>query len=98
MITRLIPKTYVVTLYLSRPYENFASTSLRLVFVTQLHLLFTKFQCALLLVQWCQDDHSSRYSPMMKECLCGPYSSKVATSRFARYSRIAVGIFKDLCD
>ena len=48
MITRLIPNTYVVTLYLSRPYENFVSTSLRLVFVTHLYLLFTKFQmCAL---------------------------------------------------
>ena len=98
MITHLIPKMYVMTLYLSRPYECFASTSLRLVFVTQLYLLFTKFQCALLLVQWCQDDHSSRYSPMMKECSCGPYSSKVVTSRFARYSGIAVGTFIDPCD
>ena len=97
MNTRPIPNTYVVTLYLLRPYENFASTSLRLVFVTHLYLLFTKFQCTLLLVQWCQDDHSSRYSPMMKECLCGPYSSKVVASRLARYSGIAVGTFIDLC-
>ena len=86
MITHLILKMYVMTLYLSRPYECFASTSLRLVFVTQLYLLFTKFQCALLLVQWCQDDHSSQNSLMMKERSCGPYSSKVVTSRFAHYS------------
>ena len=98
MITHLIPKMYVMTLYPSRPYECFASTSLKLVFVTQLYLLFTKSQCALLLVLWCQDDHSSRNSLTMKECSCGPYSSKVVTSRFARYLGTAVETFTDHCD
>ena len=34
----------------------------------------------------------------MKERSCGPYSSKVVTSRFARYSGIAVEKFTDPCD
>ena len=50
MITHLVAKMYVMTLCLSRPYECFVSTFLRQDFVTRLYTLFTKSQCALLLV------------------------------------------------
>ena len=66
--------------------------------MTQWYTLFTQSQCVLLLVLWYQDDHSSRNSLMMKERSYGPYSSKVVTSRFARYSGIAVETFTDPCD
>ena len=40
-------------------------------FVTQWYTLFTQSQCVLLLVLWCQDDHSSQNSLMMIKCLRG---------------------------
>ena len=60
--------------------------------------LSTQSQCALLMVLWCQDDHSSWSSLMMIKCLRGPLSLKVVTSRFARYLGIAVETFTDPCD
>ena len=98
MITHLVAKVYVMILGLSMPSECLFSTFLRQDFVTQWYTLFTQSQCALLLVLWCQDDHSSQNSLMMKERSCEPYSSKVVTSRFARYWGIAVETFTDPCD
>ena len=62
------------------------------------YTLFIQSQCVLLLVLWCQDDHSSLNSLTMRDSSCGPYSLKVVTSRFARYLGTAVEIFTDPCD